>query len=60
MSSQVQITAEDRGPLVDVVAWVAMTFMCLAVLTKLGTKLSIVHRLELDDLIIAASTVGVS
>jgi len=55
--SQVQITADDQGPLLAIIAWVFMTMMILSVIFRLVVKLGIRGTLKGDDYAVCASLV---
>lgn len=57
---QVIITDDNRGPVVNLAAWIAMTFMILCVLTRVISKYSIVRRPTVDDALIVATMVTLS
>ncbi|KAL9069666.1 MAG: hypothetical protein Q9161_005366 [Pseudevernia consocians] len=46
---QILVTAEDRGPLVNIVAWVALIAVCLATFIKVAVRLWRTHGLGRDD-----------
>lgn len=60
MPSQIRITADDRGPLVNLANWVTLVVACLATLTKIATKLRKIRRLQGDDYIMLAAMVSSS
>ncbi|EXJ61483.1 uncharacterized protein A1O5_11799 [Cladophialophora psammophila CBS 110553] len=49
------ISATHRGPVVNLVAWIAVVTMCLAVITVLVSKLVVLRRLAWNDSIIIAA-----
>ncbi|KIX06483.1 uncharacterized protein Z518_04459 [Rhinocladiella mackenziei CBS 650.93] len=49
------ISATQKGPVVNLVSWVAMTTTCLAVITVLISKLIVLRRLVWNDAIIIAA-----
>lgn len=57
MPSQIRITADDRGPLVNLANWVTLVVACLATLTKIATKLRKIRNLQGDDYIMLAAMV---
>lgn len=57
MSSQVRITADDRGPLVNLANWITLVVACLATLTKIVTKIRKIRNLQGDDYIMLAAMV---
>lgn len=57
MPSQTRITAEDRGPLVNLANWITLVVACLATLTKIATKLRKIRTLQGDDFIMFAAMV---
>ncbi|KAI9808500.1 MAG: hypothetical protein M1827_007205 [Pycnora praestabilis] len=57
---RIEITADDKGPLVNIAVWIVMVFMVLSVMTRLGTKFIITRLLEWDDaLILSAMVFGI-
>ena len=54
---QVRITSDNRGPLVNLANWITLVVVCLATLTKIGTKLRRIGRPEGDDFIMFAAMV---
>lgn len=60
MPSQIRITADDRGPLVNLANWVTLVVACLATLTKIATKLRKIRNLQGDDYIMLAAMVSSS
>ncbi|KAI9852696.1 MAG: hypothetical protein M1838_005891 [Thelocarpon superellum] len=57
IARKVEVTANDRGPLVNTASWISMIIMCLAVLTRLGSKYIITRGFGRDDLFITAAMV---
>ncbi|OAP59077.1 hypothetical protein AYL99_06375 [Fonsecaea erecta] len=51
------ISATHRGPVVNLVAWITVTTMCLAVLTVLTSKLVVLRRLVWNDSILITGMV---
>ena len=51
------ISETHKGPVVNLVSWIAMTTLCLAVITVLISKLVVVRRLTMNDSIISAAMV---
>jgi len=51
------INGTAKGPVVNLVAWVALTTMCLAVVTVLISKLVVLRRLAWNDGIVIAAMV---
>ncbi|KAL2424572.1 hypothetical protein ABEF95_001038 [Exophiala dermatitidis] len=49
------ISAGQKGPVVDLVSWIAMTTMCLAVITVLVSKLVVLRKLVWRDGILVAA-----
>ncbi|EHY54540.1 hypothetical protein HRR83_004337 [Exophiala dermatitidis] len=49
------ISADQKGPVVDLVSWIAMTTMCLAVITVLVSKLVVLRKLVWRDGILVAA-----
>lgn len=52
------ISADQKGPVVDLVSWIAMTTMCLAVITVLVSKLVVLRKLVWRDGILVAAMVS--
>lgn len=52
------IDSTNKGPIVNLVAWVSLTTMCLAVLTVLVSKLVVLRRLAWNDGIIMSAMVS--
>ena len=52
------VTADNRGPSINIVAWVTLIAVCLATCTKIGVKYSNVHRFEWDDAYMLGAMVG--
>ena len=48
-TQQVVVTPEDRGPIVNIVAWLCVACCTLLVFVKTGTKYSKFRRLQKDD-----------
>lgn len=48
-ASQVLVTADDRGPQINLVAWCAMVIMVLAVGTRLAIKYNAFRSFGWDD-----------
>lgn len=57
MPSQIRITADDRGPLVNLANWITLVVACLATLTKIATKMRKIRNLQGDDYIMLAAMV---
>ena len=55
---RISITSDDRGPLVNVSAWIGIVTACIVVVVKVATKLVKVHMLQLDDYYIVAAAVS--
>lgn len=53
----VTVTADNRGPLANLAAWILLTFMCLATITKVASKWLLIHALQIDDWYMIAGTV---
>lgn len=52
------IDGTNKGPIVNLVAWVSLTTMCLAVLTVLVSKLVVLRRLAWNDGIVISAMVS--
>lgn len=59
VAQQAALTASDRGPIMNVVAWVSLLAACLATFIKVGIKFARIHNIELDDVYILSAIVGV-
>ena len=57
MPSQIRITADDRGPLVNLANWITLVVACLATITKIATKMRKIRNLQGDDYIMLAAMV---
>ena len=55
---QVIISDENQGPIVNLAAWIGMTFMVLCVFTRVFSKYSIVRKPALDDALILTTMVN--
>lgn len=51
------VTSLDYGPVVGVLSWVLFSTMILAIVARMLTKVSISHKLGLDDLLICCASV---
>ncbi|OCT53690.1 hypothetical protein CLCR_10262 [Cladophialophora carrionii] len=51
------ISASHKGPVVNLISWIAMTTMCLAVITVLISKLVVLRRLTWNDSILSAAMI---
>ncbi|KAL5315569.1 hypothetical protein ACEPPN_016437 [Leptodophora sp. 'Broadleaf-Isolate-01'] len=60
LTRQVIISDENRGPIVNIAAWIGMTIMVLCVLTRVISKYAIVRRATVDDGLILATMVFAS
>jgi len=58
MSKQVIVTADDHGPSINLVAWIAMTIMCLAALTKVFSRTWNTRSLPGDSIFIILAMVS--
>jgi hypothetical protein len=45
-----QITADNRGPWVNIIVWILLVVMCLATFVKIFVKWTMAKRFDLDDL----------
>ena len=43
------VDATDRGPLINIGIWVSLVASCIAVATKVTTKIVLIRRLQIDD-----------
>ena len=48
-TSVVTITADNRGPIVNLASWILLTVMCLAAITKVSSKWLLINNLQPDD-----------
>ena len=51
------ISETNEGPVVNIAAWLGMTVMILGVLTRIGSKFSIVRQWTVDDTLIFVTMV---
>lgn len=56
---QVLVTANNKGPQINVVAWTTMVVMILAVGTRLAIKYNAFRRFGLDDALVAVAMVKI-
>lgn len=49
-SGKLRITAENRGPLINIATWILLVVMSLTTLVKIFSKWFMVHRLQYDDI----------
>ena len=56
-SSRVTVSAQNRGPLINIVSWILLVIMCLATLVKVYGKWSTRHTLQYDDIYLTAAMV---
>ncbi|MCJ1426815.1 hypothetical protein MMC29_004718 [Sticta canariensis] len=56
-SGKVMITAENRGPLINMPSWILLVVMCLTTLVKITSKWLMVHRFQYDDIYMFAAMV---
>lgn len=52
------ISEMHKGPVVNLIAWISVTTMCLAVITVLISKLVVLRRLTWNDTIITTALVS--
>lgn len=57
-SGKVVITAENRGPLINIPTWILLVVMCITALVKIFSKWFMVHRLQYDDFYMIAAMVN--
>ena len=55
---EVKVTADNRGPQINIVAWATMIFMILAVGTRLAIKYDALRRFAWDDGLVTAAMVS--
>jgi hypothetical protein len=60
LSRQVLISSQNEGPIVNISAWLGMTFTVLCVCTRLVSKYSVIRRLTIDDALIGGTMVSYS
>lgn len=58
LNDKITITADDQGPVVNIVAWICMVTMCMGVLTRLALKFTTTSKTAWDDLMIAVAMVS--
>lgn len=56
--NKVHITADDRGPIVNIVGWLCIVTTVLAVLTRLLLRLTTTGRINKDDALVGVGTVS--
>ena len=56
-SSQVRVTANDRGPIINLANWITLVVMCLSSFVKVGTKYRKIGTLQKDDFYMLAAMV---
>ena len=49
---------DNHGPLINIIAWLAIVISVLAVLARMGTKWFVQHKVDWDDGAIAAALVS--
>ena len=54
---QVMVTADDKGPQINVVAWTSMVVMVLSVGTRLAIKFNAFRSFGLDDGLVSVAMV---
>ena len=54
---QTTVTNNDLTPLIQVIAWLLLVFAAIGVLTQLGTKFGILHKIAPDDALISVALV---
>ena len=57
-SKPIIVTLDDRGPLVNIAAWITMVVMCLTTFVKVGSRLDLTHQLRKDDLFMVMAMVS--
>ncbi|MCJ1325811.1 hypothetical protein MMC10_002474 [Thelotrema lepadinum] len=61
MAAPLSITADNRGPLVNIATWITLVAMVLMALTKIATKWVMIGRFQADDgLMFVAMLAGVA
>lgn len=55
--SQVTVTADNRGPLINLANWLTLAVVCLAAFTKVGTKVGRIGTIQKDDVYMLAAMV---
>ena len=58
MGVPIAITADNRGPLVNIATWITLVAMVIMTLTKVATKWAMAGRLQADDGLMVAAMVG--
>ena len=48
-AQRIVVTANNRGPLVNIVAWVTLIAICLSTSIKVGIKYARLRGVEMDD-----------
>ncbi|MCJ1370096.1 hypothetical protein MMC20_001308 [Loxospora ochrophaea] len=49
---------DNHGPLINIIAWLAIVISVLAVLARMGTKWFVQHKVDWDDGAIAAALIA--
>jgi hypothetical protein len=57
-SNQILITANNRGPSINLATWITLCAMVLSVLTKIASKFQKLGRVKTDDYIMASAMVS--
>ena len=52
MARTAVITSDSRGPIVNIIGWIAMVITCLSVITVLVSKYIILRKLSWNDLLL--------
>lgn len=55
---KVHITADDRGPIVNIVGWLCIVTTILAILTRLLLRLTTTGRINKDDALVGLGMVS--
>jgi hypothetical protein len=51
------ISDDNKGPVVNIAAWLGMTMIILSVFTRIGSKYSVIRKWTMDDTLIATTMV---
>lgn len=57
-SARPRITSKDLSPVVQIVTWVLLAFILLAIILRLLTRYYLLHRIKSDDLFIVIAFVS--
>lgn len=58
MTAPLAVTADNRGPLVNIATWLTLVAMVIMTLTKVATKWTMAGRFQADDGLMVAAMVS--